>query len=405
MIYGLVPIGGKGKRLALSFSKEMLPQKNYEYFNPVANHLIEKMHLAGAEKIVFVHGDEFKQDVIEFFSSSQYVHILQSKLGFAQVLQEFTAQISPDKNDRIIFGLPDSVFDGNPFVEMLNLNGIVAGLFQADQNSKVDRLDISGKFFHIKTPKNPDNLDFFWGVLKFDGKDLAQFVADDAFAKTNEVGHILNEYSITSVNASRYFDLGTWIGYNMYLADPRRFANTEIERKYDATTVNEEDFVDYFSTLEGFSYEKVGSIDHYYNSNDGAIEFIRFRERASGSSWPADITLKNNPTSIANRYELTIPLHESSTTSETLQFLSLLKLTQEFRVSKSCHIFNSPLVSIVFYRFFFSGKEFKIIETEVLNGGIVVLYETESLLSKVPGFDAKNIINQSKFRMIKELLE
>ena len=61
MIYGLVPIGGRGTRLGLTFSKEMLPQKGFKYFNPVSNHLVSTMQEAGADEIVFIHGFEFKR--------------------------------------------------------------------------------------------------------------------------------------------------------------------------------------------------------------------------------------------------------------------------------------------------------------------------------------------------------
>ena len=78
-IYGLIPIGGKGLRLSVPFSKEMIPQKSFDYYNPIVNHLIEKMELAGAQTIVFVHGLEFKKDVKDFFNKDSYVHILQKK--------------------------------------------------------------------------------------------------------------------------------------------------------------------------------------------------------------------------------------------------------------------------------------------------------------------------------------
>ena len=64
--YGLVPVGGKGLRLSLPFSKEMLPQKNYDYYNPLINHVVEKMLLAGVEIVYFIHGEEFKKDLKDF---------------------------------------------------------------------------------------------------------------------------------------------------------------------------------------------------------------------------------------------------------------------------------------------------------------------------------------------------
>jgi glucose-1-phosphate thymidylyltransferase len=56
MIYGLIPIGGKGTRLGLPFSKEMLPQAGVLFYKPIVSHVTEKMMQAGADRIIFVHG-------------------------------------------------------------------------------------------------------------------------------------------------------------------------------------------------------------------------------------------------------------------------------------------------------------------------------------------------------------
>ena len=125
MIYGLIPIGGQGTRLGLPFSKEMLPQKNYGFYNPVSNHLVQKMLFAGAEKIFFIHGKNTKQDVSEFYSDAQkFVHIEQKELGFAQILRDFY--------------LNSNINDKDPFMEMLGNSGICAGLFTTSNSTRVD---------------------------------------------------------------------------------------------------------------------------------------------------------------------------------------------------------------------------------------------------------------------------
>ena len=101
MIYGLVPIGGKGTRLGLTFSKEMLPQKGTSHFNPISNHLVSKMRSAGAEQIIFIHGFEFKRDVIDYFNSDIHHHYIQRSDGFSNVLKEFLVNIPISKNDLI----------------------------------------------------------------------------------------------------------------------------------------------------------------------------------------------------------------------------------------------------------------------------------------------------------------
>ena len=209
MIFGLIPIGGKGTRLSLPFSKEMLPQKNFGYFNPVANHLVEKMLMAGAEKIVFVHGSEIKADVAEFFAHERYLHVQQSKLGFARVLYDFIEEVDLAEDDKVMFGLPDSVFDGNPFIEMVDMPGIVAGVFQTFETSKVDRLNKEGTTFQVKISRNENNQDWFWGVLKFDACNLIDFNKDGVFDIHSEIGEIVNKYQFSLVKGRRYVDIGT----------------------------------------------------------------------------------------------------------------------------------------------------------------------------------------------------
>ena len=231
MIYGLIPVGGKGIRLGLPYSKEMLPQKNFDYFNPLVNHIVEKMKLAGAEKFYFVHGTEFKKDIIEYFNQEIFVHILQENLGFANVILDFYNKSNIVDNDKVIFGLPDSVFEENPFIDLVDKKGIVTGLFVTDIMSRVDRLDINEKNFQIKTAKSQNNLDIFWGVLKFDGANIKTMIEDGVFDTYTEIGDILNLYEKTHVRCKCYLDLGTWENYNRYLSSTYNFSNVEIEKK------------------------------------------------------------------------------------------------------------------------------------------------------------------------------
>ena len=121
MITGIVPIGGFGTRLGMTFSKEMLPQRNYKYYNPVSNHLVSKMIDAGAKKIIFIHGDELKSDVTSFFTNDNFIHICQKKSGFANVLVEFLDYTHTTKNDVLFFGMPDTIFENNPFIKMASI--------------------------------------------------------------------------------------------------------------------------------------------------------------------------------------------------------------------------------------------------------------------------------------------
>jgi hypothetical protein len=404
MIYGMIPIGGKGTRLGLPYSKEMLPQKNFDYFNPLVNHIVEKMHLAGAEKIYFIHGWEFKKDVVEYFKEERYIHVLQEKLGFANVIADFYRESKIESTDRVLFGLPDSVFDENPFVELVDKKGIVAGLFVTDPISKVDRLDTEQQNFQVKSSKTEDNLDLFWGVLKFDGADLTQMVSDNVFDLHTEIGNILNLYKKTYVICKSYLDLGTWSNYNRYLSSTYNFSNIEVEKKYDAEGVNPGDFIAHFQDRGGKLLE-ITSTDHYHVSNNSNIEFIRYRGNSEDGTIPSpDITIKNYNKSQLNRFELVVPLSPDADSKNVLHFLKLLGANHVFSVTKKCYIFTFEEYTAVYYEFNVNDKLFKIIEIELHKIDFNIISKLEVEMTAIPGFNPMLTISKSKFQIIKEQL-
>lgn len=404
MIYGLIPVGGKGLRLGLPYSKEMLPQKNYDYFNPIMNHLVEKMELAGAEKIYFVHGSEYKKDVCEYFSDENYVHLLQERLGFANVIYDFFNQAQPKADDKILFGLPDTVFDNNPFVEMVNQSGIVCGLFTTDKASKVDRLDITKTQFQVKTNKTDDNLDWFWGVLKFDGNDIAKMYHDKMFDRYSEIGVILNQYPVTHIYGESYLDLGTWQNYNRYLSDSNSFSNVEIEKKYSAEHVNPEEFVAFFADRGG-RFQDITSTDHYHSLNNPKVEFVRYREDTDPDGAEPDITIKNFNHSQLNRFELMVPLSREAKSHNVLHLLSLMGAKFTFSVTKHCYIYYFDSYTVVYYEFVVNNKKTKIIEIELNKIDFNLITKLEDEMTAIAGFDPAAVITKSKFQMIKEQLE
>lgn len=218
MIYGLLPVGGKGTRLGLPFPKELLPQKGFDHYNPIINHVVQKMRDGGAETICFVHGSEVKKGIVDFYFED--MHITQRTPGFATVLKDMYEFQNLKDNDTVLFGLPDSIFEGNPFEQMVEHPGIVCGLFNSDPYTKVDRLDKENdQFFEVKSQKHESNQNWFWGVLKFDGSDIRHMVETGLLDRYTEVGDILNQYDKTYVYADSYLDLGTWDNYNRYLVN------------------------------------------------------------------------------------------------------------------------------------------------------------------------------------------
>jgi len=404
MIYGVIPVGGKGTRLGLPYSKEMLPQKNFDYYNPVINHIVDKMLMAGATLIIFVHGKEYKKDITDYFMSPQHKHILQENLGFANVLRDAQSAIGLNPTDKILFGLPDSVFDDNPFIEMIQKPGIVCGLFTTNNYSKVDRLSALSdtKSFQVKSRKTDANMEWFWGILKFDGSNILKMMEDEAFDRYTEIGHILNMYDWECMHGNRYLDLGTWMNYNRYLSNEVNFSNVEVERKYNANDVSREQFNFLFES----DYKKLEIIsrDFYFTNDNPNIEFIRYREKGKNKEDGSisDLTIKNFNKSQMNRFELSIPLADQVSTTDVKQYCHLLGLKYEFDVEKDCLIFDADSHTVVYYTFHLGDKQINIIEVELKRMDFNILSSIEDRLCELDGFDIENIINKSKFQMIKE---
>ena len=406
MIYGLIPIGGKGTRLSLPFSKEMLPQKNYGYFNPIANHLVEKMLLAGAEKVIFIHGEFIKEDVSNYFSDEKFIHSTQIKTGFSKVLTDILQIIINLKDsDQIFFGLPDSIFDGNPFVEMTDISGICAGIFQTYESTKVDRLNLDATRFQVKSIKNETNQDWFWGALKFDGKNLKEIAHKGQTEKYAEIGEIINEHIFSLVRGHRYVDIGTWENYNKYISDMEKYSYSEIEKKYDASDVSESEFIDLMQLEKFNAYESINSTDYYFTSQNKNLEFIRYREKAENSSHPPDITVKSHGKNSINRFELEVPLALQVSSTSVIQILKLLGTDYQFKVKKKCHIYTLDEAVVVLYELEGYGKNLKFIEIELTTANYGVMLSIERRLSKLKGFDHTNVVNSSKFKIISKIID
>ena len=402
MIYGLLPVGGEGQRLSLPFSKEMLPQKNYDYYNPIINHSVEKMLLVGADKIYFIHGKKYKSYLKNFFKGKNFIHILQRSKGFSKVLSDFTKAAKPEDQDKIIFGLPDSIFSKNPFIKMLNEDGIVCGLFETQDNSKVDRLDKNKKKFIVKSEKNQNNLNLFWGVLKFDGLNLKKITQDKDSINLPEIGDVLNKYQKKMLDCGQYLDIGTWDNYNRYLQSEEK-ENIEIEIKYDASEIQERSFVNQLKKSNYKKYIQTDSKDYYFDPNNPRVEFVRYRE-GDGKDSRSDITIKNFNNSALNRFELELLIDKNTDKDDVLYFLSLLKCKFIFSVRKKCHIFIYSDYTVVFYTFNINGRDYKIIEIELEKANYRLIEDAKSLLKKVNNFDKVSIIKKSKFQIIKNEL-
>lgn len=215
MIYGIVPVGGHGLRLGLPFAKEMLPLKGYNQYYPVCKYTVDNMLEAGCDKIYFIHGTTEKQVIKDYFNGDRFVHIQNLGLRQSEVFSAFYNNIDPTDKDIYLYGLPDTYYVKNLFVDMLSENGLVCGMYRVDSNAKVGRIDRqTGKF--VKSILIDELGEHCWGVLKMDCASLSGINDLLNNHHTYEAEEILNCLSFKLIYGGDYFDLGTWESINKY---------------------------------------------------------------------------------------------------------------------------------------------------------------------------------------------
>ncbi len=221
-IIGVLPVGGNAVRLGLpsGLSKSMLPQAGKDTYIPVICHTIQKMQEAGATEIYFIHAkNDYKKDIVEWFNEDGYWHIQQRKDNFANtLLSSIHHYLDKNQDYRILYGLPDTIFEDNPYISLAGEKGLAVALFEAEDTLKVDRLiaDDTRRIFEIKSVKTNSNEKWFWGCFALDSADLTIMIKDNAVINDSEIGLILNGYQKHTYYFGQYLDLGIWSNMNKY---------------------------------------------------------------------------------------------------------------------------------------------------------------------------------------------
>jgi len=210
MIVGLVPVGGNSTRLNIPFSKSMLPQKGFDYYNPIINHCVQNLINTGVNKIVFGHGANYKQDIFSYYQSDLFQHVLEES-GPSDGGNRFVNniyKIVPAED--YIFCLPDTISTTKNYKDLLIKNKVVCGMYTIPDKVKGDR-PLGNDKFDVKTFKTNLNENTSWGTIKITKAVLEKHKIH------SHIGEWLNEIKIKKVHLGKMIDIGTWEGYNYYL--------------------------------------------------------------------------------------------------------------------------------------------------------------------------------------------
>lgn len=161
---GVIPAAGKGSRLGLPFSKELLPLLDKNSFYPIIQSSIEAMKSNGIKKIIIII-NHHKSDLIKFLGNGQKFNLVliyvvqQEPTSLPQALLE-AVKISGDED--ILFLMPDTLILPNDFLKeffkKMNHNfPINLGCFITNQPHKFAMISEKNSIVDFIEEKNPNS--------------------------------------------------------------------------------------------------------------------------------------------------------------------------------------------------------------------------------------------------------
>jgi glucose-1-phosphate thymidylyltransferase len=236
-VWGVIPAAGRGTRIQpLGFSKELLPVGSHGSDNiqgtragqprrtrAVAEYLVERMMLGGADKICFIISPG-KSDIMEYFGASyrgaNIAYVVQPEpVGLCDAI--FRAR-TVTADEPILVGLPDTVWFPEDGLAALPIVDVAFLLFPVERPQDFDAVVIDGERVREIQVKQPTpSTHWVWGAFRLSGKAYAELYT----LWLREERH--DEYFGTLVNAylekggkafgfrhgQSYVDVGTLDGY------------------------------------------------------------------------------------------------------------------------------------------------------------------------------------------------
>ncbi|MGE5457802.1 MAG: sugar phosphate nucleotidyltransferase [Methanococcaceae archaeon] len=227
---GIIPAAGSGSRIQpLAFSKELLPvgsrfDGTIERPKAVSEYLIERMILAGADKISIIISPG-KSDIIEYYAGSyDSVHfsytVQQHPKGLCDSIFSALPLVHPD--EEIIIGLPDTIWFPEDGLQYLP-DGILSFLlFPVEHPELFDSVLYKNEdVVKIEVKQKQPSSSWIWGAFKMPEKVFRELYKlwCDRNRSDEYFGTLVNAYLKSGGRAKAvprgesYVDVGTLNGY------------------------------------------------------------------------------------------------------------------------------------------------------------------------------------------------
>ncbi|WP_433929070.1 sugar phosphate nucleotidyltransferase [Sorangium cellulosum] len=230
-MWGVIPAAGLGSRIQpLAFSKELLPvgtRKDGDVERPraVSEYLIDRMILAGADKICMVISPG-KSDIVEYYGANvgpaHICYVVQPvAAGLCDAIFRSLPWIQPE--EEVLVGLPDTVWFPEHGLRALDGGGLSFLLFPVEHPEFFDAVvtDERGRVLEIQVKQRDARSRWVWGAFKLTGAVMREL--HDLWCERGQqdpyIGTLVNEYlarggSARAVRAGEaYVDVGTLHGY------------------------------------------------------------------------------------------------------------------------------------------------------------------------------------------------
>jgi glucose-1-phosphate thymidylyltransferase len=241
-MWGIIPAAGSGSRIQpLAFSKELLPvgsreDAGVERPRAASEYLLERMVIAGADKLCFVISPE-KSDILQYYGAAYgpagICYTVQPKpAGLCDAI--FRAVPLIGRRETVVVGLPDTIWFPEDGLRLLREDALSFLLFPVSQpqlfDAVVTRSDGGVREIEVKQPRPATH--WVWGAFKLPGailRDLFDLWMSRG-RRDEYLGTLINEYLAQGGEAwgvpagSSYVDVGTLNGYRQamtLLADRR----------------------------------------------------------------------------------------------------------------------------------------------------------------------------------------
>jgi dTDP-glucose pyrophosphorylase len=230
-MWGIVPAAGAGSRIQpLAFSKELLPvgsrmEGGAERPRAVSEYLVERMILAGADRICFVIAPG-KSDILEYYGGrgigADLCYTVQpSPGGLCDAI--FRAVPFIDERESVLVGLPDTIWFPSDALRALPDAPLSFLLFPVDHPEVFDAVltESDGRVREIRVKHADPGTNWVWGAFRLAGATLHALhrLWLERERQDEYIGTLVNTYlarggSALGVRAgTSYMDVGTLHGY------------------------------------------------------------------------------------------------------------------------------------------------------------------------------------------------